>query len=76
MIKAGSGGMFRRLEDVLSVRNGSGFAEKWTSESPCPGPPRRRPARPPPPPPPPCRRVIANEHSKRDRSMTCLQSQC
>jgi hypothetical protein len=28
-------GVFRRLGDVLSVTNGSGWAEMWTSVSPC-----------------------------------------
>ena len=31
---AGVEGVFRRLGDVLSIRNGSGCAEKWTSVSP------------------------------------------
>ena len=34
MFKGELEGMFRRLGDVLSVRNGSGSAEKWTSVSP------------------------------------------
>ena len=32
---AGMEGTFRRLGDVLSVRNGSDLAEKWTRVSPC-----------------------------------------
>jgi len=35
VFKAGVAGVFRRLGDMLSVRNGSGCAEKWTSVSPC-----------------------------------------
>jgi len=35
VFKAGLEGVFRRLGDVLSVINGSGWAEKWTSASPC-----------------------------------------
>jgi len=35
VFKAVVEGVFRRLGDVLSVRNGSGSAEQWTSVSPC-----------------------------------------
>ena len=35
LFEAGVEGVFRRLGDVLSVRNGSDRAEMWTSVSPC-----------------------------------------
>jgi len=35
MFMAGMEGDFRRLGDILSVGNGSGSAEKWTSVSLC-----------------------------------------
>jgi hypothetical protein len=36
VFQAGVEGVLRRLGDMLSVRNGSGCTEKWTSVSPCP----------------------------------------
>jgi len=46
VFQAGVKGLFRRSGDVLSARNGSGSAEKWTSVKPLPSMPKTTPAAP------------------------------